>query len=124
MNFVRAADLVAKKISTDFLALWKMKNSQPRWICYSPEMIDIGKLLRKMDRRRLVPIPDYPLIYEMLLHGDSEAILPNSLIRHPDAQISGKKLRDVNVSLIYHRDNSRSAAYRAVAAAFLPPPSR
>jgi len=115
VNFVKAADLVAKKINTDFLAVWKLKNSHPRWICYSPEMIDSGKLLRRTQGRRLVAIPDYATIYEMVLHGESEAILPSSLIRHPEVQMSGKKLRAVTVSLIYHRDNARSSAYQAIA---------
>lgn len=120
VNYVKAADLVARKISTDFLALWKRAESSPQWICYSPEMIDIGKLLRKIDRKRLVSIPDYQIIYEMMLHGDCEGLLPNSLIRDKTIEQSGKKLREVDVSLVCHRDNARLAAYQAIASVLVP----
>lgn len=126
VNLVKVADLTARRISVDYIALWKKKNTEPKWVCYSPEMLDIGKLLRKIERRRLVPIPDYNIIHEMVLQGESEGVLPSTLIKDPSLQVSGKKLRDVEVSLIYHRDNMKSASYQAISGAWKPksaPPS-
>jgi DNA-binding transcriptional LysR family regulator len=120
VNHVKVADLTARRLSVDHIGLWKKKNAQPRWICYSPEMLDIGKLLRKMDRKRLVPIPDYHIIHEMIQLGESEGVLPSTLIKDPAGQLTGKKLRDVEVSLVYHRDNARSPSYQAISGAWKP----
>jgi DNA-binding transcriptional LysR family regulator len=119
VNLVKAADLMAKRISVDFIGLWRHSKSEPRWVCYSPEMLDVGKHLRKLEGRRLVPIPDYTVIYEMTRLGECDGILPNTLVKDPGLEMIGKKWRDVDVSLIYHRDNAKSPAYRAIAGGWL-----
>jgi DNA-binding transcriptional LysR family regulator len=119
VNHVRAADVIARRIGSDYLALWRLKGSSPpRWICYNPEMIDIGKLIRRFEKRRLVPIADYQIIREMMLFGESDALLPQSQVRHDQVQIVGKRLNEVAVSLIFHRAQARTFAHQAIASAW------
>lgn len=118
VNHVRATDVIARKLSVDFIARWKLGNTEPQWICYNPEMLDIGKTLRRLERRRLVPIPDYNLIYEMIMQGECEGILPNSMIRNSKVQMTGKPVREVQVSLIYHSNNARLPAFQAITSLF------
>jgi DNA-binding transcriptional LysR family regulator len=118
INHVRSPDLVAKKIGEDFIALWKNKNTSPKWICYNPEMLDVTKLTRRFQKRRLVAMTDYQLIYNMVLAGESEGLLPNGLIKDPQIQNTSGKLREVQVSLICHSANAKLDSFKQISKAF------
>lgn len=119
VNHVKSPDLIARKIATDFIGLWKRRQSEPEFICYNPEMLDIGRHLRRLTGRRLVAIPDYPTIYRMILEGDCAGLLPNTLIAEPHLVINELKLREVQVSLIYHRQNAQRPVFRAISEALI-----
>lgn len=118
VNHVRSPELVAKKIGEDFIATWKNKSSSPKWICYNPEMLDVSKLTRRLQKRRLVAIADYPLIYNMVLAGESEGLLPSTLIKDSQIHSTSGKLREVQVSLISHSTNAKLESFKLISRAF------
>ncbi len=93
VNHVKTADLIAKPISRDYQALWRLPQCKSNRIGYNPEMMDAGKILRRFERARLISISDYYLLRELALKSVCQSILPKTLTENTELIIHGKKLR-------------------------------
>lgn len=114
VNHVRVSDLVARPLRTDFQALWRSPENRSERIGYNPEMIDAGKVLRRFERAQLIEVPDYHVLLAMAQAGACQSILPNTLTEGTNLRRVGEKLREVQVSLIYHSKLTSFPRHREV----------
>jgi DNA-binding transcriptional LysR family regulator len=106
-------DLVMKKLKTEYLGLWSAVRSpdQDSMLYYNPEMIQIAKVLKGYKGYKKVPIGCYSTIANLLLKGKGVGLLPSSVAeKHKDLQRIGKKLKTVDIILIYRFDLLKTPA--------------
>jgi DNA-binding transcriptional LysR family regulator len=116
MSTVRAPDLVCRPLGRQYLALWTTAETpEDATIGYNPEMLDVGRILRRFSRRKLIAVPDYEVLYQCVIEGGIQGILPNTLIRDDRVKMVGTKLKEANVSLIYHRQNKQEDSFQRLA---------
>lgn len=104
INHVKNADLVARTVSEDGLAVWKKAGSK-KVLCYNSQMLGGTKHLKKIKDMRFLPLDDYEVIASLVGESGFFGILPRSLaLRHHFHQV-GLQLYSARLSVIYHKDS-------------------
>jgi len=113
INPVKNADLIAQTISTSWLGLWGLQKSTVAQILYyNPEMFMNRRMIKKFSHYKKIQISDYEVIANLLKENDCVGLLPNTVAaRHGLTSLSGPLLT-VNLCMIWHRDQSKSAPIR------------
>ncbi len=114
INPIRTADLVARRIEKQNLAVWGVGAQPKLGIAYNPEMIGSTQILRKFKTDRLIPVGDYQLVLKLAESGDFLGVLPSPLAEGSSLKRHGPILKEVQLALIYHQDRSRSSLHQAL----------
>lgn len=119
-NPVKQPELVVKKVMSDEVAVFGLENSKNSdVIYYNPDMIDIGILKKKFKQATMISIPDYEIIYSLVLNDQAKAILPASLVRDAKIKQLSDSLLTTQISFIYHQQKMKSSAQKALIEAIL-----
>jgi DNA-binding transcriptional LysR family regulator len=105
-------DLVITPISKEYVGIWSVhREPKKKVVYYNPEMIQIVKTLKNFKDYKKVPVEDYENLASIVSHGKGAAILPSPVAaRHPKLKPLGKRLKTVDVCLIYRYDILKTPA--------------
>lgn len=118
INHIKTTDLVAKRLGKDQIAAWGGPSKDPVALIYNPEMIDVKKFLRRFQNLKWLSVADYPLILEMVEAGDYWGLIPSHMAEARGLSRRSPVLREVQLSLIYHRSRKNSQIHKLVLGGF------
>lgn len=116
-NPINQPDLVKKTIRQENVYLYAHGSLTDGSVVYfNPEMIDVNKFTRVLQKYKLVSISDYRVIMDLLEAQENQgAILPSHLGREkPDLKVSSKSFYKSDIKLIYRHDLYKSFAVSVV----------
>lgn len=111
---LRHPDLIIKKLRREYIACWSSKKKGHRdTLYYNPEMINVVKILKEFEGYKKVKINNYEVLASIAKSSSGIFILPNSIAeRHSYLKQIGPKIKEVDVSLIYHYEHSKTLAFK------------
>lgn len=104
INPIRNADLVAKDIREEGMALWSRSGKASTVLVYNPEMYSPQVLLGKHPERRVLAVRNYEVIANLARNSEVLGCLPNRLARRYDLRQWGEQVSTSRLKLIYHRE--------------------
>ena len=119
INHVKTADVISRQVNEDSMALWKAVDCQNNKIGYNSEMLNVGKILRKLPMKNSISVPDYNVLLSMTLLGVCQGILPSTLTKNTNLEKQGGNLMSVKASLILHNSLRKQSGYGKIASLLL-----
>ncbi len=103
INPVRNADIICKNLGKEFLAIYSSQKNKIETIMYHPQTLMVSKVLKKHKSARLVEIPDYEVIANIIKNSNIAGILPNKIAERFQLTSVGDPLISVNLALIWNK---------------------
>ena len=116
INPVKRKQIVVRSLQNDFVAFFvnnSGKHTKGTALVH-PDMIYPSRL--KANERELLQVPDYEVIAEMVKRADYTGLLPGTIAKRHGLIQTGKKLFEVNLSLIFHEDRFDAQTARKILA--------
>ena len=109
VSAVKNPDLVLKPLTQEFVALWAKSTNATEVIYYNPEMYLGPKLIKKFKNHRMIEVPDYEVIAQLVANTNALGIIPSTVAERAGLKQQGEKILTVQRHLIWHKDKFRSA---------------
>lgn len=113
INPVKNAEIIAKKVRKEALALWRSKKESSGVLAFNPETYLSARILGRIKKaHRTIEVGDYELIAQLVKQSDLLGLLPESTARRFNLQMVGAPLLTVDLSVIWHHERFKTPRRR------------
>ncbi len=113
VNPVRNPELIAKKFSYGYLALWGKDKTPSQDVLYSSDMFLGEKILRVIKNKRLIEMNDYYVIANTIKNSSITGLLPRQVGEIFGLHMQSNRFLVVDMTLIYRKDRFHSPHQKA-----------